>query len=333
MMMSREIRLASRPAGWPTAENFALASVEVLDPGEGQVQVRNKFLSVDPYMRGRMNDTKSYIPPFAVGAALDGGAVGEVIASRAPGFAAGDLVFSMRGWREAFTAPSSELRKLDALPGVAPSAYLGVLGVPGLTAWVGLGLADVKAGDRVFISAAAGATGSIAGQIAKLRGCRVVGSAGGAAKVEIVKGELGFDAAFDYKQGDLVAQLKAAAPDGLDVYFDNVGGAHLEAAIGAMRNNGRIILCGAISQYNAQTPAPGPRNLEVQMVAKRLSMRGFIVSDHMGKTPEFVREVGGYLAAGKLVTRETVVDGVERTPAAFLELLRGENIGKMIVRV
>ncbi len=330
-MESREIRLASRPRGAPTADNFTLATVDVPAPADGQVLVKNLYMSVDPYMRGRMNDVKSYVPPFQIGAPLDGGTIGAVIESRAAGIAKGDVVQSMRGWREAFVAPAAELRVVDR--SVAPlSAYLGVLGVPGMTAWVGLNLVDTKAGDRVFVSAAAGATGSVAGQIAKLRGCFVVGSAGGAVKVDLLTKKLGFDAAFDYKQGDLVGQLRRVAPEGIDVYFDNVGGDHLDAALSAMRLHGRIITCGAISQYNAETLPPGPKNL-VLMIGKRLTMKGFIVSDWMRETPAFLKEVGGYLAAGKLVMEETIVEGIERAPQAFLGLLRGENVGKMIVKL
>ncbi len=330
-LKSREIRLASRPRGWPTPENFALETVPVPPPQDGEVQVKNRFMSVDPYMRGRMNDAKSYVPPFQLGQPLDGGAVGVVVESKAPGFAAGDVVLSGRGWREAFTAPAKELRVVKEP--IAPlSSYLGVLGMTGQTAWGGLELVDVKAGDRVFISAAAGAVGSIAGQLAKLRGCFVVGSAGSAAKVKWLTEELGFDAAFNYKDGDVTKQLAKAAPEGIDVYFDNVGGDHLEAALSAMRLNGRISACGHIASYNDEHPAPGPRNL-ILFVGKRLTMKGFIVSDFAKRTGEFLAEVGALVKAGKLKSKETVVEGIERAPQAFLELLRGENTGKMIVKL
>jgi NADPH-dependent curcumin reductase CurA len=330
-MNSREIRLRSRPNGWPTAANFELAEVELAEPNEGDVVVRNHYLSVDPYMRGRMNDVKSYVPPFVVGKAMEGGAVGEVIGSRSDKVPVGSWVLSMQGWREAYVAPASQVQVVSSKMG-SMSDYLGVLGVTGMTAWVGLNLVDTKAGDRVFISAAAGAVGSIAGQIAKHRGCFVVGSAGGAAKVEMVKRELGFDAAFDYKTGNLVEQLTAAAPQGIDVYFDNVGGDHLEAALAVLRPRGRVIACGAISRYNDERPSPGPSNLAM-VIGKRLTIKGFIVSDHMNELPAFFAEVGPLLAAKKLVVKETVVDGLDRMPEAFLELLRGGNTGKMLIKL
>jgi NADPH-dependent curcumin reductase CurA len=329
--MIREIHLASRPRGWPTAGNFALVQVDTPPLADGQVRVRNLYLSVDPYMRGRMNDVKSYTPPFQIGQPLEGGAVGEVIESRAAGLKPGDVVTSMRGWRDAFVADARDVRPVSR--SVEPlSAYLGVLGITGFTAWLGLNLVDVKAGDRVFVSAAAGAVGSVAGQLARLRGCRVVGSAGSGQKVKVLVGEFGFDAAFNYKNGDLTGQLETAAPDGIDVYFDNVGGDHLEAALSAMRTHGRIIACGAISKYNDAAPTPGPSNLSL-VVGKRLTMRGFIVSDSLDRLPEFIKEVSGYLTAGTLRAKETVVEGLERAPEAFLDLLRGENVGKMIVKL
>jgi hypothetical protein len=330
-MTGSEIHLASRPRGWPTADNFTLVRVDVPPAEDGQVLVRNLFMSVDPYMRGRMNDVKSYVPPFQVGQPLEGGAVGEVIESRAPALKPGDAVISMRGWREYFVADARDVRVLDR--NVQPlSAYLGVVGITGMTAWVGLKLADIKAGDRVFVSAAAGAVGSIAGQLAKLRGCFVVGSAGSAEKVRLLVEEFGFDAAFNYKDGDLRGQLKRAAPEGIDVYFDNVGGDHLEAALAAMRDHGRIIACGSISRYNDERPTPGPGNLFL-VVSKRLTIRGFIVSDWFHERDAFGTDVGPLFHWGKLRAKETVVEGLERAPQAFLELMRGGNIGKMIVKL
>jgi NADPH-dependent curcumin reductase CurA len=330
-MNSREIRLRSRPSGWPTADNFEFAEVEVPPLAEGEVLVRNHYLSVDPYMRGRMNDAKSYVPPFVVGKVMEGGAVGEVVESRTDKVPVGSWVLSMQGWREAFTAPVQAVQVVDRkMPRM--SDYLGVLGVTGMTAWAGLNLVDTKAGDRVFISAAAGAVGSIAGQLAKQRGCFVVGSAGGPAKAQLVKEELGFDAAIDYKQGNLTQQLSAAAPQGIDVYFDNVGGDHLEAALNVMRPRGRVIACGAISLYNNERPAPGPSNLSM-IVGKRLTIKGFIVSDHMSELPTFFAEVGPLVLGGKLVVRETVVEGLDRMPTAFLDLMRGGNVGKMLIKL
>ena len=328
MTTSREIRLRTRPHGWPTPENFELAQVELPAPAEGEVVVKNTFVSVDPYMRGRMNDVKSYVPPFELGLAMGGGAVGEVIASRAPALPVGAAVVSNFGWREAFVAPAASLQVVDR----PTSDYLGVLGMTGMTAWVGLRLVDLKDGERVFISAAAGAVGMTAGQIAKQRGCYVVGSAGSADKVKMLVDELGFDAAFNYKDGNLVQQLTAAAPKGIDVYFDNVGGDHLEAALGVLRVNGRVAMCGAIAQYNADRPAPGPTNL-MTIVGKRLTIRGFIVSDWMHQMPEFLAEMVPLVRAGKIKSKETVVSGIEHAPAAFLDLLRGGNVGKMVVKI
>ncbi len=330
-MTSREILLASRPQGRPGPENFTIARVEVPPPAEGQVLVRNRYMSVDPYMRGRMNDAKSYVPPFQIGRPLEGGAVGEVVESRAAGLAAGDIVTSMRGWRELFVAEGREVRRIEE-PTSQLTVYLGVLGMTGLTAWVGLNLVDVAAGDRVFVSGAAGAVGSVAGQLARLRGCRVVGSAGSPEKVRVLVEQCGFDAAFDYRNGDLTGQLRTHAPDGVDVYFDNVGGDHLEAALSAMRTRGRIVACGAISRYNDETPVPGPRNLPL-VIGKRLTIKGFIVSDWLSQMPDFTREVSAYLRDGRLRAMETVVEGIERAPEAFIGLLRGDNVGKMIVKL
>jgi NADPH-dependent curcumin reductase CurA len=327
----REIRLASRPTGAPTADNFELAEVDLPAPADGEVLVRNLFMSVDPYMRGRMNDVKSYVPPFQLGAALDGGAVGEVVESADPGLSVGDMVLHGLGWRDYAILKASGARKIDPKAAPTLSAYLGVLGMPGHTAYVGLlDIAAMQPGETVFVSGAAGAVGSLAGQIAKARGAaRVVGSAGSAAKVARVT-ELGFDAAFDYHDGPVRHRLKEAAPDGIDVYFDNVGGEHLEAAIAALRPYGRVALCGAISQYNVA--GAGIRNLSLA-IGKRLTLRGYIVSDHNRQMPEFLTEMGGWLREGKVRYDETVVDGLENAPAAFMGMLAGENTGKMIVRL
>jgi NADPH-dependent curcumin reductase CurA len=331
MPRSREIQLAARPVGEPKATDFRLAEVDVPEPAPGEILVRNAWMSVDPYMRGRMSDRKSYVPPFALGAPLEGGAVGEVVATNADGFATGDHVLHNLGWRELATVAAEHARRVDTDSAPA-QAYLGVLGMPGLTAYVGLlDIAALREGDVVFVSGAAGAVGSVAGQIAKLRGHRVIGSAGSPEKVALLR-ELGFDAAFDYRDGPVADQLAQAAPDGIDVYFDNVGGEHLEAAIGALRTHGRVAMCGAISGYNATEPVAGPRNMFL-CVGKRLTLRGFIIRDHGHRMGDFAREVGGWLRDGSIAYRETVVDGLENAPAAFIGLLRGENTGKMLVRL
>ncbi|TDC37001.1 NADP-dependent oxidoreductase [Micromonospora sp. 15K316] len=330
--VNREIHLASRPQGWPTTENFRLVETEVPKPGPGQLLVRNRYMSVDPYMRGRMNDAKSYVPPYALDAPLTGGAVGEVLGGEADGFAPGDTVLHGLGWREYALVDARSARKVD--PALAPeTTYLGVLGMAGLTAYAGLlEVAGMRPGETVFVSAAAGAVGSLVGQIAKLRGAaRVVGSAGSRAKVDRLAA-LGFDAAFDYHDGPVRTSLKAAAPEGIDVYFDNVGGDHLEAAISALRPHGRVAICGMIAQYNDTVPPAAPRNL-AQVIGKRLTLRGFLVGDHEGLRDQFVQEMAGWLREGRVSYDETVVDGIENAPSAFLGLLRGENLGKMLVRL
>jgi NADPH-dependent curcumin reductase CurA len=341
---SREIRLKSRPEGVPTADAFELATVEVPEPGPGEVQVKNLWMSVDPYMRGRMIDRKSYVPPFELGQPLQGGAVGEVVASNDASFAPGDLVTSMMGWREVFNTPaaplaqpsagqSATLTRVDAR-GLPPQAFLGVAGMPGLTAYVGLlHIAALKEGDIVFVSAAAGAVGSIVCQIAKLKGHTVIGSAGGAEKIAFLE-SIGLDATIDYKKTpDLTAELARVAPKGIDVYFDNVGGAHLEAALASARPFGRFALCGMISQYNDTSPAPGPSNLMLA-VGKSLRLEGFIVSNHAAAhRAAFARDIAAWIEAGKVTWKETVEDGIERAPEAFLKLFRGENVGKMLVKL
>lgn len=330
---AREFHLASRPHGAPSAANFRLVERELPDPGPGQVLVRNEVLSVDPYMRGRMNDVKSYVPPFQLDAALEGGAVGTVLASGEASVPVGASVLHMAGWRDYALIPAESATVVDT--GLAPAAaYLGVLGTTGMTAWVGLlEMAQFKEGDKVFVSGAAGAVGSVAGQIAKLKGAElVIGSAGGPDKARALVERFGFDAAIDYRAGDLAGQLAAVAPKGIDVYFDNVGGEHLEAAIGALRKNGRVALCGSIAGYNDAQPQPGPRNLGLA-VGKRLTMRGFIVVDHLDQFAKFAAEMAPWLASGRIVAAETVVDGLENTPAAFLSLFEGANTGKMLVKL
>ncbi|MHC0434125.1 NADP-dependent oxidoreductase [Streptomyces sp. O3] len=329
--VSRAWHLVARPHGWPTPADFALRETPVAAPAEGRVLVRNLHFSVDPYMRGRMNDVKSYVPPFQLDQPMDGGAVGEVIASNAEGFAVGDHVLHGLGWRDYADVPAQHAKKVDA--SLAPlSAYLGVLGMPGLTAYAGLlEVASFKEGDAVFVSGAAGAVGSQVGQIARLKGAsRVIGSAGSDAKVKRLVEEYGFDAAFNYKNGPVAEQLGQAAPDGIDVYFDNVGGDHLEAAISHLNVHGRVTVCGMIAGYNDTEPTPGPRNMAM-VIGKRLRLRGMLVSDHADLQPEFVREVAGWIASGDLAYDETFVEGVENGVEAFLGMLRGDNTGKMVV--
>ncbi|MGF1431389.1 NADP-dependent oxidoreductase [Kitasatospora sp. LaBMicrA B282] len=330
---AREWHLKARPNGWPVPSDVALVEAPVRAPEPGEVLVRNAYLSVDPYMRGRMNDAKSYVPPFKLDRPMDGGAVGYVVASAAEGFEVGDAVLHGLGWREYATFPAKHAVKVDGSQ--APLSYfLGVLGMPGMTAYAGLvAVADIKEGDKVFVSGAAGAVGSLVGQIARLKGAsRVVGSAGSAAKVAKLVDEYGFDAAFNYKDGPVREQLAAAAPEGIDVYFDNVGGEHLEAAIDALGVHGRAVICGAIAQYNDTEAPAAPRNL-VQVIGKRLRLEGLLVGDHAALQPRFTAEVAGWLKDGSLHYDETVVDGIEKMMDAFLGLMQGENTGKMVVRL
>ena len=329
---TREIRLASRPEGMPAESNFDLVEVPMPAPGAGEVLVRNSYLSVDPYMRNRMRDVKSYVPAFAVGEVLQGGAVGQVIASNDGPFDEGAWVLSLMGWREHYVSAGEGLFPVD--PTMAPvSTALGVLGMPGLTAYVGLKeIAKPERGETVFVSAAAGAVGSVAGQLARIAGCRVVGSAGSAEKVELLTGELGFHGAFNYKERPVGEALRELCPDGIGVYFDNVGGDHLDAALSRMNTFGRIALCGSISDYNEEEPVPGPRNF-TRLLVRRLTLRGFIVLDHYAMHPEFLEEVGPHVKSGEVRYRETVEEGIENMPSAFVGLLEGRNVGKMLVRV
>jgi hypothetical protein len=329
---SKEVRLKRRPEGEPVPDDFEVAQNDAREPGAGEVQVRNLYMSVDPYMRGRMWDRPSYVPPFQIGQALEGGAVGEVVASNDPKLQPGDLVMSMLGWREGFTAPAAAVQKVDT-HGLPPSALLGAAGMPGLTAYVGLlRVAAMKEGETVFVSAAAGAVGSIVCQIAKIKGGTVIGSAGGAEKTAFLK-EIGVDHVIDYRATpDLNAALAQAAPKGIDVYFENVGGAHLEAAINAARPFARFAMCGMISQYNATEPVPGPSNL-IMIVGKSLRMEGFIVSNHYDMQPDFLRDMAEWIGSGRIKYRETVDQGVAAAPGAFLKLFKGENLGKMLVKL
>jgi NADPH-dependent curcumin reductase CurA len=330
---TREIRLASRPAGRPVPENFRLAESPLPELGDGQILVRNLYISVDPYMRGRMNDAKSYSAPFALDAALDGGAVGEVIASRSDARKVGDVVVHQLGWREyaVLDADATSVARTDLAPA---SAFLGALGMTGLTAYAGLlKVAEFKPGDAVFVSGAAGAVGSLVGQIAKAMGASlVIGSAGTPEKVARLL-ELGFDAAFNYRDAPVRDQLKAAAGGkGIDVYFDNVGGDHLEAALAELNVGGRVAMCGAIAQYNSTEATPAPRNLALA-IGKQLTLRGFLVGGQRQHRAEFFEKMSAWLADGSVRYDETVVDGLENAPQAFMDLLEGANTGKMLVRL
>ncbi len=329
--VSREIRLVARPQGAPGADLFEVAETPIPDPGDGQMLIRNAYFSVDPYMRPRMNDVRSYVAPFTLGEAMTGGAVGQVVVSRNATHLEGSWVVHGLGWREWTLSDGSGLRRID--PSVAPvSTSLGVFGMPGLTAYYGLfELGEPKDGETVFVSGAAGAVGSTVGQMAKIAGCRVIGSAGSQEKLDWLR-EIGFDEVFNYHERRAREALAEFAPDGIDIYFDNVGGDHLEAAIGALRRGGRVAACGSISRYNDVEPMPGPRNM-FMVVTKRLRIQGYIVSDHFDRFDEFYEKAQGWVRDGRLRYRETVVEGIESGPQAFLGLLRGENIGKMLVKV
>jgi NADPH-dependent curcumin reductase CurA len=328
--MARAWHLMRRPDGMPVADDFALKEIALPALDESMVRVANRFLSVDPYMRGRMNDVKSYVPPFALDAPMDGGAVGEVVESRAEGFAPGDMVQHMAGWRDEAVVPAAALNKLPDL-GVEPQAFLGNLGLTGGTAYFGLlEAASAKEGDIVFVSAAAGAVGSAVVQIAKARGMTVIGSAGGPDKCEFVR-SLGADAVVDYKAGSLLKQLATAAPTGIDVYFDNVGGDHLDAAFALARLNARFAICGMIDGYNGGEPACFKYIMRV--IAMRIRVQGFIYTDYLPKMGQFYRDMAALIANGQLKERDTIVDGLEKMPEAFLGLFTGANTGKMLVRL
>jgi NADPH-dependent curcumin reductase CurA len=322
--VSRAVVLASRPQGAPQESDFELREVPDSEPADGEVVVRNVFVSVDPYMRGRMTGIRTYVAPFEVGDVIEGQAVGRVVASRSDAFGEGDWVSTMLGWRDAGVVAADQAHKVEVDP---PSAALGVLGMTGFTAWVGLHeIGRITSEDTVYVSGAAGAVGSVAVQLARHAGCRVIGSAGSPAKVEWLR-SLGVEA-FDYRE----TPAKDGLADGIDVYFDNVGGDQLESALFALRPFGRVIACGAISRYNATDPEPGPRNLAF-VVSKRLRIQGFIITDHMARFRDFAAEVAPLVADGTLQARETIVDGLENAPAAFAGLFRGDNVGKMLVRV
>ena len=329
--VNRQILLKSRPEGAPGLDNFELVERPIPEPGEGEVLMRTHYLSLDPYMRGRMSAAKSYAKPAAVGEPMVGGTVGEIVASRNPKFSVGDMVLGFGGWQDYALSSGTALRKLD--PTVAPvSTALGVLGMPGMTAYVGLlEIGQPKPGETVVVAAASGAVGSVVGQVAKIKGCRAVGIAGGADKCRFVTGDLGFDACVDHRAGDFARALEAACPKGIDVYFENVGGTVQQTVWPLLNDFARIPVCGLIAQYNSPTPMPGPDMFSV--LRKRLLLRGFIVSDFAAKQGDFLRDVGEWIRTGRLKYREDIAEGLEQAPAAFLGLLQGKNFGKMLVRV
>ncbi|GAA4895302.1 hypothetical protein LX16_1541 [Stackebrandtia albiflava] len=333
MTANREIHLKSRPDGEPTLADFSLVESAMPEPADGQILVRNTWMSVDPYMRRRMDEGDDYMPAFVLGAALDGAAVGEVVASRAGSVPEGTVVTHGLGWREHAVLDVSAATVIDT-DLAAQEDYLGALGTTGLTAYATLTeVAPVKEDDVVFVSAAAGAVGSVAGQLARVLGAsKVIGSAGGPVKTAALTADFGFDAALDYRAGSLAEQLRTAAPDGIDVYVDNVGGDHLTAAIDALRPWGRIGMVGAISGYNATEPVPGPTNL-FSLAAKNATLRGMLVPSYFHLFDEWIEKAASMLAEGTLRTSRTVVEGLDNAPAAFLGMMRGENVGKMLVRL
>jgi NADPH-dependent curcumin reductase CurA len=340
-LVSHEIRLKQRSPGMPTESNFELVKVNVPDPKDGEFLVRNIWMSVDPYMRGRMKETKSYIPSFQLGKPLEGGCVGQIIKSKNNQFRVGEYVLGNFGWRDYWLYNGSkDVRKID--PKTAPIQwYLGILGMTGLTAYVGLlNIAELNGNSdnnsTIFVSAASGAVGSIACQIAKIKGCRVVGSVGSQEKVKWLLDQAGIDYAFNYKEvggeNNISSELRKSCPDGIDIYFDNVGGKHLEAAIDNMKVFGRIVLCGMISQYNLSSFPAGPSNLFLA-ITNRLKLQGFIVRDHYNMLSQFYVDMSKWISEGKIKWNETVFEGLENAPKAFLALFKGENTGKMLVKI
>ncbi len=327
MVTSKQIHLKSRPKGLPVADNFELVETEIPEISEGQVLVRNIFMSVDPYMRGRMREA------WPTGEVLMGGAIGKVIESRNPDFNVGDYVNNGSGWREYFLSSGADLGRIGE-PQAPLSTYLGVMGMPGLTAYGGLlTTGELKDGETVFVSAASGAVGSVVGQIAKIRNCTVIGSAGSDEKVAGLVSEFGFDHAFNYKTADPLTELRKGAPEGIDVYFENVGGPQLEAALTHMRPYGRIPICGMIAHYNDDgTLTPGPRNL-TETIYKFITLKGFVVSAFMDQQARFREDMSGWIRSGQMKYHETIVDGIENAPSAFIGLFSGQNNGKMIVRL
>ncbi len=330
---SQQIVLASRPEGIPKPSNFRMSIAKITPIADGEFLVNNKWMSVDPYMRGRMKDSDSYVPPFQIDEPLEGGCIGEVVESRSPDFNEGDMVLGNLGWREYWKSSGEGVTIID--PKLAPvQAYLGALGMTGMTAWVGLNkIAKLKPGSTVFVSAASGAVGSIVCQLAKAKDCKVIGSAGKQSKIDWLLDKAGIDACINYKKTkDLAGDLAKYAPDGIDVYFDNVGGDHLEAALDVIKDFGCCVECGMISTYNATEPPAAPRNL-FKVIGKRIRMQGFIVRDHLDAQAEFFADMATLIKADKIVWEETVADGLENSPSAFIGLFDGDNLGKQLVRI
>lgn len=330
-MNNRQVLLARRPEGWPSEFDFRLVDAEVAAPADGQVVVRNRYLSLDPYMRMRMNDTPSYAPKVELGAVMVGGTVGDVVETRSSRLQVGDTVTGLLGWQHYGVEDAGRLRRIDQ-PVEPLSIHLGALGMPGVTAWVGLELVGpLQPGNTVVISAASGAVGSVAGQIARRRGCRTIGIAGGADKCRYAVAELGFDACIDYKTDDIAAALAAACPKGIDVYFDNVGGRIFDLVLERLNPFARIALCGQVSQYNETEPYAA-RNLR-SLLVNRVKLQGFIVSDHLQLWAPALKELTQWYREGTLRYRETVAEGLENAPQAFIAMLRGDKIGKQIVKL
>ncbi|VWB14569.1 NADP-dependent oxidoreductase [Burkholderia stagnalis] len=332
--ISTQIQLARRPNGQPVVADFATVEVPLPPLSAGEIRVRNDYVSVDPYMRGRMDDRPSYVEPFKLNETMTGAAIGRVVESASGDFSPGDLVLHRYGWRDVAQAAAEDFARVDEVPGLPASVHLGALGATGMTAYVGLlAVARLRAEDVVFVSAAAGAVGSLAGQIARLKGAaRVIGSAGSDAKVAAVRDRYGYDAAFNYRRAPVLEQLRAAAPAGIDVYFDNVGGDHLEAALATFNYGGRAAICGAISRYDDVGAAPGPRFME-NIVYRSLTLTGFLLHDYRQYRDAFVDEMAAWLRGGQVVFDETIVDGIRRAPDAFIGLMNGTNTGKMLVRI
>jgi NADPH-dependent curcumin reductase CurA len=333
---NRQILLASRPSGEPTLDNFRLVEGEVQSPGPGQMLLRSIYLSLDPYMRGRMNAAKSYAPPVEIGQVMEGRAVAEVVESNLTGYQRGDIVFAPIGWQEFGLSDGQGARKID--PTLRPRSYaLGILGMPGMTAYTGLlNIGQPKPGETLVVAAASGAVGSVVGQIGRMKGCRVVGIAGGPEKCRYVKDELGFDECLDHREPNLAGRLEAACPKGIDIYFENVGGAVFDAVLPLLNNFARIPVCGLIAHYNASELPAGPNRVPLvmhQILVKRLTFRGFIVWDFASQMPQFLADMSEWLQAGRLKYKEDITDGLEKAPRELIGLLRGQNFGKKIIRV